>query len=178
MSTLSDRLLLTRATEAAHQQRRTDMLRGLTTVSFFADDVAAAGEWYARLLGVQPYFARPVEGPPVYLEFRLGDYQHELGLVDRRFAPSGSSAAGSSATEGAGPTAAIVYWHVDDVQAAMDRLLSLGAAPLQPITERGPGFVTAAVTDPFGNILGIMYNQHYLDVLIEASRNQTVLPPT
>jgi hypothetical protein len=30
---------------------------------------------------------------------------------------------------------------------------------------RGPGFVTASVTDPFGNILGIMYNKHYLEVL-------------
>jgi hypothetical protein len=31
--------------------------------------------------------------------------------------------------------------------------------------ERGEGFVTAAVVDPFGNILGIMYNRHYLEVL-------------
>ncbi|WP_199853225.1 hypothetical protein [Plantactinospora sp. BC1] len=31
--------------------------------------------------------------------------------------------------------------------------------------ERGPGFVTASVVDPFGNILGVMENQHYLEVL-------------
>lgn len=30
---------------------------------------------------------------------------------------------------------------------------------------RGEGFVTASVVDPFGNILGVMYNRHYLDVL-------------
>ena len=29
--------------------------------------------------------------------------------------------------------------------------------------EQGPGFVTASVYDPFGNALGIMFNQHYLD---------------
>jgi hypothetical protein len=35
-----------------------------------------------------------------------------------------------------------------------------------PITPRGEaGFVTAAVVDPFGNVLGIMYNPHYLEVL-------------
>ncbi|HSJ61593.1 MAG TPA: hypothetical protein VK895_10195 [Jiangellaceae bacterium] len=28
-----------------------------------------------------------------------------------------------------------------------------------------PGFTTASVVDPFGNVLGVMYNQHYLDVL-------------
>ncbi|MER5183323.1 hypothetical protein ABT009_34110 [Streptomyces sp. NPDC002896] len=27
------------------------------------------------------------------------------------------------------------------------------------------GFVGASVVDPFGNILGIMYNPHYLEVL-------------
>jgi hypothetical protein len=36
----------------------------------------------------------------------------------------------------------------------------------QPITTRGPaGFVKAAVVDPFGNVSGVMYNPHYLDVL-------------
>jgi hypothetical protein len=36
-------------------------------------------------------------------------------------------------------------------------------------SERGPGFVTASVTDPFGNLLGVMYNQHYVDVLAARS---------
>jgi hypothetical protein len=31
--------------------------------------------------------------------------------------------------------------------------------------DRGEGFVTAAVVDPFGNVLGIMDNPHYLEVL-------------
>ena len=57
---------------------------------------------------------------------------------------------------------------VDDVDATLQQLLSMGAKEYQPITERGEGFVTAAVVDPFGNVLGIMYNQHYLDVLTAA----------
>ena len=36
-----------------------------------------------------------------------------------------------------------------------------------PVTERGPGFTTAAVTDPFGNLLGVLYNQHFLDMLAQ-----------
>ena len=130
------------------------MLRGLTTVNFFADDLSAARDWYAELLGVQPYFVREIEGAPAYIEFRIGDYQHELGFIDSRFAPPG---------ETAGRT--MTYWAVDDVQAAYDRLLSLGATAHQEVREQGPGFVTASVVDPFGNILGVMYNQHYLDVL-------------
>jgi hypothetical protein len=55
--------------------------------------------------------------------------------------------------------------HVDDVQGSFDRLLSLGASAHEKPVERGPGFITASVVDPFGNILGVMYSQHYLDVL-------------
>ena len=65
----------------------------------------------------------------------------------------------------ASPGGAIVYWHVDDEAATLERLISLGARQLESITERGPGFVTASVVDPFGNVLGIMYNRHYLDIL-------------
>lgn len=31
--------------------------------------------------------------------------------------------------------------------------------------DRGHGFISATVVDPFGNILGIMYNRHYLEIL-------------
>src|SRR6266536_6088871 len=62
------------------------MLRGFTTVSFWAADLAAAKQWYAELLGIDPYFERPG-----YAEFRIGDYQHELGLIDSRYAPAGSA---------------------------------------------------------------------------------------
>ncbi len=48
-------------------------LRGLTTVNYFATDHVAAKQWYTDFLGIKPYFERPG-----YVEFRLGDYQHEL----------------------------------------------------------------------------------------------------
>jgi len=127
------------------------MLRGLTTVSFYAADLDAARRWYTELLGIEPYFQRPG-----YVEFRIGDHQHELGIIDARYAPGG-------ATDG--PGGAVVYWHVDDLAATFDRLLSLGATEHDAPRERGEGFVTASVVDPFGNILGVMYNQHYLQVL-------------
>ncbi len=133
-------------------------LRGVSTISFWADDVAAAVAWYTELLGVESYFRRPgPDGRLAYAEFRIGDYQAELGIIDRSYAPPGA------ATE---PGGAIVYWHVDDINATVERLLSMGAKEYQPITSRGTaGFVTAAVVDPFGNVLGVMYNPHYLEVL-------------
>lgn len=127
------------------------MLRGIATISFWANDVGAATRWYTELLGILPYFERAG-----YAEFRIGDYQHELGIIDRRYAPPEANA---------GPGGAILYWHVDDLPATFERLLALGARQYEPTTKRGEGFVTASVVDPFGNILGIMSNAHYLAVL-------------
>jgi len=138
------------------------MLRGLTTVSYFADDVATARDWYAEVLGTDAYFARPVDGPPAYVEFRIGDYQHELGLLNAAYLGELGGQEASTA-----PGGVILYWHVDDVQAVFDRLLHMGATVHDEPVERGPGFVTASVVDPFGNILGVMFNQHYLDMLAE-----------
>src|SRR5262245_1714970 len=82
------------------------MLRGLTTVSFWAEDLQAAKQWYTELLGVEPYFQRPDAAHPAYIEFRLGDYAHELGIISKAYAPKGAAA---------GPGGAVIYWHVEYV---------------------------------------------------------------
>lgn len=134
------------------------MLRGFTTINFFVDDVAAASAWYRRALGVDPYFARPTMEDPAYVEFRVGDYGHELGLIDARYRPAGLNPSR--------PAGAVMYWQVDDVAAAAGRLADRGATVLEPPTPRGDlGWVTAILADPFGNVIGLMYSPHYLDVL-------------
>lgn len=134
----------------------TEMLRGLSTAVYHTTDLAAAKRWYAELLGIEPYYDRPA-----YAEFRLGDYQHELGLLDSSYL--GELGGPESST--AGPAGVIVYWHVDDVPATLDRLLAMGAKQHHPPRDFGEGFIGASVVDPFGNILGIMHNPHYLEVL-------------
>lgn len=154
------------------------MLRGLTTVVYPTPDLAAAKRWYTEVLGIEPYFDRTA-----YVEFRTGDYEHELGLLDTNFAGELSadvtamdatlSPAAAGPARGAptpAPPGVIVYWHVDDVQATLDRLVALGATLHHPPRDFGEGFVGAAVIDPFGNVLGIMRNPHYLDVLATTGR--------
>lgn len=126
------------------------MLRGMATVTYYADDHAAAKAWYTEFLGLEPYF-----NVPGYSEFRIGDHQHELGIIDRKHAP----------TRPDQPGGAVVFWHVDDLPATVARLLELGAKEYEPVIERGDGFVTASVVDPFGNVLGVMTNPHYLAML-------------
>lgn len=100
------------------------MLRGLTTVTYFAADHDAAKRWYTELLGVEPYFDRPG-----YAEFRIGDYQHELGLIDSSYAPHDTTG---------DPSGVVLYWHVDDVVAAFARLTDLGATEHEGSASGGP----------------------------------------
>lgn len=135
---------------------KSQILRGMATVSFYADDVTEAKKWYTKLLGIEPYFQRPDAENPAYVEFRIGDYQHELGIIDRRYIPEKATT---------GPGGAVLFWHVDNVEATLEKLKHMGAREYEPLIVREAGFITASVLDPFGNILGIMYNPHYLDIL-------------
>ncbi len=130
------------------------VLRGLATINFYATNHEAAKKWYSEFLGIEPYF-----NVPGYTEFRIGDYQNELGIIDANYAPEGYSTKASGA---------IAHWHVDDLKTTLDKLISMGATEYQPITDHSGGsgrFVTASVVDPFGNILGIMTNAHYLEIV-------------
>ncbi|GAA1308016.1 VOC family protein [Saccharothrix xinjiangensis] len=134
------------------------MLRGLTTINRYADDVAAARTWYAEMLGVGAHFARQDDDRPSCVEFRTGGFEHEFGIVDSRFAPH------DTAAERGDPT---TYRAVDDLDGNLRRLASPGAEVHREPAEHGPGFVTASVTDRFGNVLGLRYNERYLRVANE-----------
>lgn len=132
-------------------------LQGIATVSLWAADHKAAVKWYSKLLDCEPYFTRPG-----YAEFRVGDYETEIGIIDSAYAPK------SVATKG--PAGAVMYWQVKDVAATMKQLLAIKAIELEAPKDRGNNFVTASIADPFGNILGIMHNPHYLEVLKSAKK--------
>jgi catechol 2,3-dioxygenase-like lactoylglutathione lyase family enzyme len=119
------------------------MLLGLRTAIYPAPDLDAAKRWYAELLGQAPYFDQPF-----YVGFAVGGF--ELGLVP-------------DATPGtAGPQP---LWGVADLNAALAHALAhalaLGATALEPATDVGDGIRVGAVTDPFGNRLGLIQNPHF-----------------
>jgi predicted enzyme related to lactoylglutathione lyase len=118
------------------------MFQGLRSVIYHAADLAATKDWYAKALGVQPYFDQPF-----YVGFNIGGY--ELGLDPD---PSSSTGAGSSA---------IAYWGVAEVEAALARLVELGATDRGGVQDVGEGIRMASVIDPFGNIFGMIENPHF-----------------
>src|SRR4051812_38751727 len=101
------------------------ILRGMANVSYWAEDVKQARTWYGELFGIEPYFQKPDAENPAYIEFRAGDYQQEVGIIDKRYKPQ-------SVTDGAG---VVLYWHVDDINASMEKLIAMGAKEYEPVTE-------------------------------------------
>ena len=117
-------------------------LLGLRTVIYAAPDLAATKAWYAKVLGIEPYFDQPF-----YVGFNVGGY--ELGLM-----PDAQPAEFSHSDT-------LTYWGVDDLETVMKHWLSLGAVIYTARQEVGEGIQTAAVKDPFGNVVGLIQNPHF-----------------
>jgi predicted enzyme related to lactoylglutathione lyase len=116
------------------------MFLGLRTAKYEVQDMAKAKQWYSKALGMEPYF----DEPAFYVGYNVGGY--DLGLVPAPKAETKRAAAG------------VAYWGVEDAHAAYQRLIELGATPVEDIQDVGGGMLVGEVRDPFGNILGIIYN--------------------
>jgi predicted enzyme related to lactoylglutathione lyase len=112
---------------------------GLRTIAYAAPDLAKTRDWYAAVLGIEPYFDMPF-----YVGFNVGGY--ELGLQPDR---------------AVGTQGQVAYWGVEDIQAALDHVLSLGATINEPLEDVGDGIQVVTVNDPFGNAFGMIKNPHF-----------------
>jgi predicted enzyme related to lactoylglutathione lyase len=119
------------------------MFLGLRTVKYEVQDVAKAKEWYTKALGIPPYF----DEPAYYVGYNVGGY--DLGLVPAKDAATKRAPAG------------VAYWGVEDAHAAYKRLLDLGATPVEEMQDVGGGLLAGEVRDPFGNVIGIIYNPQF-----------------
>ncbi len=115
---------------------------GLRTAKYTAVDLAAAKAWYTDVLGFAPYFDEPF-----YVGFNVAGF--ELGIT-----PDSESSLERA-------EAGVAYWGVTDADGAYARLISLGAAAVEPIQDVGEGIRIGAVRDPFGNLLGVIENPHF-----------------
>lgn len=103
-----------------------------------ADDPLALADFYARGLGAEVSYRFPDDGTPEYVYLRL----EPLGFgIARR---TGDGPAGS----------AIALWtYVDDVDAATERLLTLGARVVAEPADQRWGERVASIEDPAGHVL-------------------------
>ncbi len=126
----------------ASRGKTKSMFLGLRTVVYRVSNLKEAKSWYSRVLGIEPYFDQPF-----YVGFNVGGF--ELGLQP-------SESGGESK-----PGGVAAYWGVENIEASFKRLLDLGATKHGDVQDVGGGIRVATVTDPFGNIFGIIENPHF-----------------
>lgn len=104
--------------------------------------MAKAKAWYAKAFEVDPYF----EAEP-YIGFNVAGY--ELGLMK------------DNPTDGPKTDNVLTYWGVEDINVSVARFLSVGATEHEAPMNVGGEIVTASVMDPWGNVLGLIYNPEF-----------------
>src|SRR5262244_1441623 len=109
--------------------------QGIKTVLHPVSDLAKAKEVYTALLGIEP------QGDAPYYVGYDAEGQH-IGLV-----PAGGPQ---------GMTSPIAYWHVPDIEAKLAEVTAAGATVKDPVRDVGGGRLVATVTDPDGNVLGLL----------------------
>jgi predicted enzyme related to lactoylglutathione lyase len=111
---------------------------GIKTVLHPVSDLASAKQVYTALLGTAPQ-----TDDSYYVGFEAAG-QH-IGLV-----PGGGPQ---------GMTSPVTYWHVPDLEAKLAEVTAAGATVKDAPRDVGGGRLVATVTDPDGNVLGLLQDR-------------------
>ncbi len=115
---------------------------GLRTVIYRVPDLDRAKKWYGEAFGIEPYFDEPF-----YVGFSIGGF--ELGLDP-------------DPTQGkSGPGGSVAYWGVKELGAALAAFEKNGAKIVTAAQDVGGGIRVATVSDPFGNVIGLIENPNF-----------------
>ena len=109
--------------------------QGIKTVLHPVSDLEKSKAVYSALLGVEP------QADSAYYVGYEAEGQH-IGLV-----PKGGPQAMASP---------VAYWHVADIEAKLAEVTAAGATVQEPAHPVGGGRLVASVTDPDGNVLGLV----------------------
>ncbi len=121
---------------------KTKQILGLRTTVYKVGDITKAREWYSKAFEVKPYFDQPF-----YVGFNIGGY--ELGLQPEEGQTKNKT------------KSVIAYWGVNDINKVYNHLLSIGAKENDKPENVGGSIITATVVDPWGNIIGLIYNPDF-----------------
>jgi predicted enzyme related to lactoylglutathione lyase len=112
--------------------------QGIKTMLYPVSDLATTKAVYAALLGVPPQ-----TDSSYYVGFEAQG--QDIGLV-----PDGGSQ---------GMTSPVAYWQVPDIEAKLAEVTAAGATVKEPAHDVGGGRLVATVTDPDGNVLGLLQDR-------------------
>jgi len=112
--------------------------QGVQIVLHPVSDLVAAKALYTALLGVPPQ-----SDSSYYVGFEAAGLQ--IGLV-----PNGGPQ---------GMASPVAYWRVPDIEAKLAEVTAAGATVKEPAHDVGGGRLVATITDPDGNVLGLLQDQ-------------------
>ena len=111
---------------------------GIKIVLHPVSDLTAAKPVYTALLGMPP-----TSDSDYYVGYEAAGQQ--IGLV-----PGGGPQ---------GMTSPVAYWQVPDIEAKLAEVTAAGATVNEPAHDVGGGRLVASVTDPDGNVLGLLQDR-------------------
>ncbi len=123
-------------------ERPTNNMLGIRTCVYHVAELEKAKEWYSKAFQTQPYFDEPF-----YVGFNIEGF--ELGLLQDDE---------NSLNKG---TSVVCYWGVEAIEMEYERLLELGATAYEAPNNVGGELKVATVKDPWGNLLGLIYNPYF-----------------
>jgi predicted enzyme related to lactoylglutathione lyase len=115
---------------------------GLRTCIYKVRDITKAKQWYAKAFKTEPYFDEAF-----YVGFNISGF--ELGLQPEE---NSNEAKGENV---------LCYWGVADVTKIFNQLILDGATLHEKPQNVGGEIVVASVKDPWGNVIGIIYNPEF-----------------
>ncbi len=121
-----------------------EKIKGLRTVVYKVDKLEEAKKWYARAFKTDPYHDHPL-----YVGFNIGGFELGLQPEEPPVKMKGESV--------------IAYWGVDDIEKQLEYFHEVGATDHEPVTAVGGELKIASVKDPWGNIIGLIYNPEFKD---------------
>jgi predicted enzyme related to lactoylglutathione lyase len=114
------------------------MTAGIQTIIYPVRDLTAAKERFQAILGEEP-----IVDQPYYVGWQISG--QDIGLD-----PNGHSK---------GMAGPVAYCHVDDIAATVKALNAAGAQTLQDVTGVGGGKLIASLSDPDGNVIGLLQEE-------------------
>lgn len=114
---------------------------GLRTAIYMVPDLEAAKAWYSKVFETEPYF-----DTPYYVGYNIAGY--ELGLHPEE----AETKKGDNI---------LTYWGVADAETEYQRMIALGATEHQKPNNVGADIVVASVNDPWGNVIGLIFNPEF-----------------
>ncbi|MGC6526292.1 MAG: VOC family protein [Flavobacteriaceae bacterium] len=115
---------------------------GLRTTIYKVGNITEAKQWYSKAFKTKPYVDESY-----YVGFNIGGF--ELGLQPEENPTTDKT------------ESVVAYWGVDNIQESYDRLIKIGAIENEKPYNVGGELMTATVKDPFGNVIGLIYNPYF-----------------